>query len=279
MEITHYVPENPLLKPYIAGIYLLQRHAGEAPERYLAFPGVHQFVTINREVICSAGNRQGAICYLANQPPTSLLVSGFGAPRLWSYQGPVQEWNICFKPLGLHHFLDSSLIDFESTPLQLDFTPFPDYAGHVEALYTLSDHIAQARFIEDYWASKLKAFKHAFLEELVGEILENNKEHRLNFSELARHFNISRHTLHTGFKRYVGTTPARFEKVHRFRNALAAYRLSGKSVTLTHISGEAAYFDQSHMIRDFKSFTGLTPKDFYKKRATFPKGDINWIFV
>ena len=248
MKITHYLPENPLLQPFIAGIYLLERDAGEAPERYLAFPGVHQFVTINREVICGVADRQVSFCHQAGHPPTSLIVASFGSPRLWSYQGPAQEWNICFKPLGLHHFLDSSQIDFESRMLQPDFAPFPDYTSHTEALYTLTDTIAQVRFIEDYWASKRKAFQHAFLEELVGKILENNNENRLNFSDLARHFNISRHTLHTDFKRYVGTTPARFEKVHRFRNALAAYRLSGDTVTLTQISGEAAYFDQSHMI-------------------------------
>jgi AraC-like DNA-binding protein len=33
--------------------------------------------------------------------------------------------------------------------------------------------------------------------------------------------------------------------------------------SLTDLAYENEYFDQAHFIKDFKEFTGLTPKEFY----------------
>jgi AraC-like DNA-binding protein len=34
--------------------------------------------------------------------------------------------------------------------------------------------------------------------------------------------------------------------------------------SLTRIAYESQYYDQAHFIKDFKEFTGINPKDFYK---------------
>ncbi|SHN01059.1 AraC family transcriptional regulator [Mucilaginibacter sp. OK098] len=277
MNITHYAPAHPLLKPFIAEIYLLERHEKEPPEHYLAFPGVNHFITINQSAVCRATDFQVSLTHQAGCDPSGLLISNFGEPHSWSYEGPIQEWNICFKPLGINHFVDIKPGDLSQENVFADFNYFADFTAHINTLYSLSDNNKKVHSIENYWLSKLRNFNHPFLHSLMNEILENEGQ-RLNFSNLALRFKVSRDTLHTSFKRYVGTSPARFEKVLRFRHALATYRLSGQSTSLTNVSGQAAYFDQSHMIRDFRSFTGLTPKDFYKKIASFPRGDINWIF-
>ena len=36
----------------------------------------------------------------------------------------------------------------------------------------------------------------------------------------------------------------------------------GNDIQLTHIAQEFGYFDQSHFIREFKAFSGVTPKTF-----------------
>ncbi len=48
MNISHYFSSHPLLKPLIAEIYVLERDQRETAEQYLAFPGIHHFVAINR---------------------------------------------------------------------------------------------------------------------------------------------------------------------------------------------------------------------------------------
>lgn len=39
--------------------------------------------------------------------------------------------------------------------------------------------------------------------------------------------------------------------------------LHQKSTRLIALAYEGEYYDQAHFIKDFKAFTGLTPKEFY----------------
>jgi AraC-like DNA-binding protein len=40
--------------------------------------------------------------------------------------------------------------------------------------------------------------------------------------------------------------------------------LNQQAGNLTEIAYDNDYFDQSHFIKDFKEFTGVSPKEFYK---------------
>jgi AraC-like DNA-binding protein len=35
---------------------------------------------------------------------------------------------------------------------------------------------------------------------------------------------------------------------------------------MTRLGLEAGYFDQSHFIKDFKSFTGVTPEQYFRRK-------------
>jgi AraC-like DNA-binding protein len=59
------------------------------------------------------------------------------------------------------------------------------------------------------------------------------------------------------FLRYTGLTPKLYTKINRFQNSLQL--VGRKDATLTSIAYDCGYFDQSHFIREFKSFTGITP--------------------
>ncbi len=60
----------------------------------------------------------------------------------------------------------------------------------------------------------------------------------------------------------VGKTPKQFIKIVRFQNILNTFSVAN-SVSLTEIAYASGYFDQAHFIKDFKSFSGYTPKDFF----------------
>ncbi len=60
------------------------------------------------------------------------------------------------------------------------------------------------------------------------------------------------------FRRHVGLTPGLYCRVRRFQWALARlHRL--ETVDWCGLALEAGYCDQSHFIREFREFTGLTP--------------------
>jgi AraC-like DNA-binding protein len=60
------------------------------------------------------------------------------------------------------------------------------------------------------------------------------------------------------FHSQVGLTPKLFGRVQRFQWLLDRIN-RGANVDWARVALDAGYFDQSHMIRDFRAFTGVSP--------------------
>jgi AraC-like DNA-binding protein len=66
-----------------------------------------------------------------------------------------------------------------------------------------------------------------------------------------------------------GLTPKHLCRVLRFRRA---FSLAGPQADWAAIAASAGYFDQSHLIRDFREFTGTTPLSVFSNTRTTPIG-------
>lgn len=60
------------------------------------------------------------------------------------------------------------------------------------------------------------------------------------------------------FRRYVGVGPKTFSRVTRFQRGLNRLK-SDPGVTLGELASECGYSDQSHFVREFRRFAGVTP--------------------
>src|SRR5258708_40019337 len=81
-----------------------------------------------------------------------------------------------------------------------------------------------------------------------------------NLSTIASRHGITPRYLHKLIYRHTGLSPKSLNKISRFQLSL---RLIAKNEhPLTSIAYDCGYFDQSHFIRDFKSFTGITPSAY-----------------
>ncbi len=70
-----------------------------------------------------------------------------------------------------------------------------------------------------------------------------------------------RRQLERKFTKKVGISPKQLGKVVRLQTALKML-LNRQSENLTKIAYDSEYYDQAHFIKDFKEFTGTTPKEF-----------------
>jgi AraC-like DNA-binding protein len=57
-------------------------------------------------------------------------------------------------------------------------------------------------------------------------------------------------------------SPKQLSKIIRLQATLKML-LNKQFTSLTALAFEGEYYDQAHFIKDFKEFTGSTPKDFY----------------
>ncbi len=79
--------------------------------------------------------------------------------------------------------------------------------------------------------------------------------------ELASQHFLSTRQFERKFRELAGFSPKLYARIIRFQSAAAGYRNKHKS--LTDLAYECGYYDQSHFINEFKSFSGLHPKAYF----------------
>lgn len=70
-----------------------------------------------------------------------------------------------------------------------------------------------------------------------------------------------RRQLERNLAKQIGISPKQLSKVIRLQTALKML-LNQQNKSLTQIAYECEYYDQAHFIKDFKEFTGTSPKQF-----------------
>ncbi len=81
-----------------------------------------------------------------------------------------------------------------------------------------------------------------------------------SIADLAAELGWSRQTLSAQFRANFGISPKTAIRLSRFERVIAA--CEDRRPAWADIAIEAGYFDQSHMIRDFIQFAGLTPAEY-----------------
>ncbi|MBN9381819.1 MAG: helix-turn-helix transcriptional regulator [Chitinophagaceae bacterium] len=81
----------------------------------------------------------------------------------------------------------------------------------------------------------------------------------ISLKELNDQLCLSERSVERKFKQYVGLSPKMFARICRFQASLDQIR-NNKYSKLSDIAYENEYADQSHLIRAFKEFAGVSPK-------------------
>jgi AraC-like DNA-binding protein len=83
--------------------------------------------------------------------------------------------------------------------------------------------------------------------------------------DLAAHLGLSQRHFIKVFSNQVGVTPKVFGRVQRFQRAVDLTR-SRSIPDWADVAAVCGYFDQSHLIHDFQTFSGLSPTEFHRQR-------------
>ncbi len=87
---------------------------------------------------------------------------------------------------------------------------------------------------------------------------------RVSVAALAAEVEWSRKHLTARLHDEIGLPPATLSRLLRFRAVIA--RLGSGPVRWSELALDCGYFDQAHLIRDFRRFTGMTPGEFMRRR-------------
>ena len=172
-----------------------------------------------------------------------------------------------FRPGGAFPFLGIPLGDLADTYVGIDEVWGSDGRDLHERL--IETPAAEARFaiLEEFLLSRpwLSADRQPAVTAAMVAI-ENNPSIRMG--DIHDRIGMSTKRLIGLFRAEVGLSPKAYARVRRLQ---AALRLLGASpVCGADVAAEVGYFDQAHFVRDFESFTGMTPTQYSQQRILLP---------
>lgn len=176
---------------------------------------------------------------------------------------------ISFLPTGACHFFRFPLSEIENQSVDLTDI-FNSEIRQIEELLYLKDTIREkVAVIENFLIrcySPIPSHDSLLIKKGV-EIVKNCKG-QTSAKYLSDCLYTSPKTLERKFARYLGKSTKQVIKLIRFQEVLHDFSCLNKR-SLTEHAYNNGYFDQSHFIHDFKSYTGYTPKEFYVKYPDF----------
>ncbi|MFH7010547.1 helix-turn-helix domain-containing protein [Flavobacterium sp. FlaQc-52] len=181
---------------------------------------------------------------------------------------PYQKSPFYFKPSGINHFIDKAYLLFEQKTA-INFNPFDDFYEKMKGILELKDRTLQIDLLEEYWLSKFVQKDQQLVEEILLDI-----ESDLKISDIASKHHMSRQHLNTLFTKTVGKPCSEYRKIYRFRSTIEKKKDTKK---LTQLTYDNLFYDQSHMIKDFKDLTKVSPLSFFKK-IDIDKKNI-WLYI
>ncbi len=90
----------------------------------------------------------------------------------------------------------------------------------------------------------------------------------LSVDQYARKANMSVRNFSRKFNEQTGVSPRFYSRLLRFNNAINT-RLKNPQSNWTAIAHECGYFDQMHMIKDFKDFANANPSSLFQSNTEF----------
>jgi len=175
----------------------------------------------------------------------------------------VSVLGIHFQPGGAFPFLGLPAAELAGTHLDLSELWGPAAASLRERLIAAK---ATSRFhvLEDVLTRRVMGASRRH-RAVLGAVGIFNRRSRNRIAHVAANIGVSERRLLDVFRAQVGLTPKMFGRVSRFQQALTALHPES-AADWARLACTCGYFDQSHLIRDFLEFSGLSPEAYQRQR-------------
>lgn len=176
--------------------------------------------------------------------------------------GNVNSFAVRFYPYGFANFVSTSITALanKETSLKLLFGEEQSQELKREINHA-ADTEKRIKIIEAFLLDKLKA------KTTIDTIVKNTIDAMLTtnggvpIKSLLQDDLSKRRQLERKFFENVGISPKQLGKVIRLQAALKML-LNQQTEKLTNVAYDSEYYDQAHFTKDFKEFTGITPREF-----------------
>lgn len=261
MIIKEFEPSFAL-KPYIKSFILIEDTNGHIGNKWMSiYPSGHL------EMIFSYGDQtvfskdgfvlNGTSGYLGGQ---SL------EPYQYKCLGKLKIVSTILKPWGMYKILNTPQEEY--TDYLVDLKPIFGKKSDLiaEQLCVESDHKRKIELVEKFLIGLLNWKPADRLPVVFAADMIEKTSGAVSVTEICKTLNLSIKTLERNFKKMIGLTPKAFSRIIRFNSTLNELN-ENKKASIQDLVYKYGYYDQSHLINDFKQFTAHTPSDHINKES------------
>ena len=180
--------------------------------------------------------------------------------------GKLSLFSISFQPYGAKLFFNipSNVFFNQNVPLKYIIK---DKVVELEyRLYESETFEEKIIVVEKYLINQLRnRTKEYEINRILNSVsLINQSNGIIDIKALSSSACLSRKQYERIFAEYIGSTPKQFLRTVRFQNSLQE-KQKNKGIQLTELAYICGYYDQSHMINDYKLLTGVTPSQYFSE--------------
>ncbi|NSL85702.1 AraC family transcriptional regulator [Chitinophaga sp. Mgbs1] len=194
--------------------------------------------------------------------PRCFVIGQLTGPLEVEPTGETGTFFVRFHPYGFLPFTTIPLKEMENTAVPLDKLFGKSGTAIAQKILAAASSAERIKLIETFLLKRLahtQTIDH-IVKSTVDTILTANGQ--LSVDELSRQTHLNRRQLVRKFSSAIGLSPKQLSKTIRLQATLKML-LHNKPGSLIALAYEGEYYDQAHFIKDFREFTGLTPKEFY----------------
>lgn len=255
-----HLPIDPILKRFIRFIYIFRNHLPEQEFSVLPYTGAA--LTIFENARFSKAQQQLYVAEPYSRTTISLHLMRPERVKI-RVKGPVTAIMMMFTPLGVNQFITSPL----SKLLGLhdrSVIPFDQCTTGFEELQAdLADTDCAATrmlLIEAFLKQNYRGFSSDILSEVIKCLSDPDCTYTIQ--QICRKTGTSERTLNRLFMEHLCMTPVQFKGICQFRHSVQL-KLGKNMLSLNQLAYESNYSDQAYLVRIYKKFTGLSPKQLF----------------
>jgi len=257
MDYQTFEP-NEYLAAFVKCYWTLESPKEENPEKQIIVPDgcmelIFHYGDLYAQYTETGNHFIQPRCFVFGQLTRPLEIEPTGTTGIFSVR---------FHPNGFLPFATLSIKEMENTAVSLERL-FGNEGLEIEQKILIAVSTPERiRLIESFLLNRLTdaATVDRIVKSTIETILTANGQ--LSVDELSKQTNINRRQLERKFSSTVGLSPKQLSKTIRLQATLKIL-LNKQFTSLTALAYEGEFYDQAHFIKDFKEFTGFTPREFY----------------
>lgn len=260
MESFRIIKPSPALVPYIRYYWILRMDAA-TPVRERTLP----VGCIN--MVFHRGRQLFSLTEKSLQP--TAFISG----QSTSYSDVVSTGNIdmifvVFHPYAARIFFQIPINEFHKKNISISEIGDPALKELEKQVADTMDDSRSIGLIERFLISRLHSFSAYNVKRVAATVQEINQQSQTSISQLSQIACLSNKQFNRVFTEYVGTNPKEFIRIVRMQRALYLLQLHPDRC-FAQIACECGFYDQSHLIKEFKTFSGYTPTEYLSVCAPY----------